>query len=113
MKSSFSSWKRIISVGAALALLLVATPSGSDPALAGEGHHGGGGGGGGGGGWGGGGGVGVGIGVGTILLNEAIRRSQERRSAEPRGCPEGLVPSRKGCVKPGKDKAHKRPDIAK
>ena len=109
MKSSFSSWKRIISVGAALALLLVATPSGSDPALAGEGHHGGGGGGGGGGGWGGGGGVGVGIGVGTILLNEAIRRSQERQAAEPRGCPPGLVPSRKGCVKPGK----KGPDIAK
>ena len=107
MKSSFSSWKRIISVGAALALLLVATPSGSDPALAGEGHHGGGGGGGGG--WGGGGGVGVGIGVGTILLNEAIRRSQERQAAEPRGCPPGLVPSRKGCVKPGK----KGPDIAK
>ena len=54
MKSSFSSWKRIISLGAALALLFVATPSGSDRALAGEGHHGGGGGGGGG--WGGGGG---------------------------------------------------------
>ena len=43
MKSSFSSLKRIISVGAALALLLVATPSGPDRALAGEGHHGGGG----------------------------------------------------------------------
>ena len=105
MKSSFSSWKRIISVGAAVALLLLASSSASNRALAGEGHHGGGGGGGG---WGGG-GVGVGIGVGTILLNEAIRRSQERRSAEPRGCPEGLVPSRKGCVKPGK----KGPDVAK
>ena len=57
-------------------------------------------------------GVGVGIGVGTILLNEAIRRSQERQAAEPRGCPPGLVPSRKGCVKPGKDKGHKGPDIA-
>ena len=110
MKSSFSSWKRIISVGAALALLLVATPSGSDPALAGEGHHGGGGGGGGG--WGGGGGVGVGIGVGTILLNEAIRRSQERQAAEPRGCPPGLVPSRKGCVKPGK-KARTSPSASR
>ena len=94
-----------------MALLLVATPSGPDRALAGEGHHGGGGGGGGG--WGGGGGVGVGvgIGVGTILLNQAIRRSQERQAAEPRGCPPELVPSHKGCVKPGKDKGHKGPDI--
>ena len=111
MKSSFSSWKRIISLGAAVALLLVATPSDPDRALAGEGHHSGGHGGGGWGGGGGGVGVGVGIGVGTILLNQAIRRSQERQAAEPRGCPPGLVPSRKGCVKPGKDKGHKGPDI--
>jgi hypothetical protein len=89
MQSSVLSSKRLISVGAALALLLVA-----HAAVAGEGHHGGHHGGGGGI------GVGVGIGVGTILLNEAIRRSQERQAAEPRGCPEGLVPSRKGCVKP-------------
>src|SRR5688572_7979592 len=40
MKSSFSSWIRIFSVGAAVALLLVAAPSGSDRAVAGEGHHG-------------------------------------------------------------------------
>jgi hypothetical protein len=91
-----------------MALLLVA-----DAALAGEGHHGGGGRHRGGGGGVGGVGVGVGIGVGTIILNEAIRRSQERQAAEPQGCPSGLVPSRKGCVKPGKDKGHKGPDITK
>jgi hypothetical protein len=104
MRPSFLSWKKIVSVGAALALLLIVGPTNPTPALAGSmgggGHHGGGGGGG----WsgGGGGGVGVGIGVGSILLNEAIRRSQERhQAAEPQGCPPGLVPSRKGCVKPG------------
>ena len=64
-----------------------------------------------GGGGGGGVGVGVGIGVGSILLNEAIRRSQERhQAAEPQGCPPGLVPSRKGCVKPGKNKG---PEVTK
>ena len=101
----------IVSVGAALALLLIVGPTSPTPALAGEmgggGHHGGGGGH-----WGGGGGgVGVGIGVGSILLNEAIRRSQERhQAAEPQGCPPGLVPSRKGCVKPGKNKG---PEVTK
>src|SRR6476469_708470 len=105
MEPRFLSWKMIVSVGAALALLLIVGPTSPTPALAGEmgggGHHGGGGGH-----WGGGsGGVGVGIGVGSILLNEAIRRSQERhQAAEPQGCPPGLVPSRKGCVKPGKNK---------
>jgi hypothetical protein len=78
----------------ALALLHHPLLLGPRPALAGEySHHGGGGGGGG--------GVGVGIGIGTTLLNEAIRRHQEREEAsEPRGCPPGLVPSRHGCVKP-------------
>jgi hypothetical protein len=96
----------------ALGLLLIVGPTSPTPALAGNmggGHHGGGGGGG----WSGGGGgvgVGVGVGVGSILLNEAIRRSQERhQAAEPQGCPPGLVPSRKGCVKPGKNKG---PEIA-
>ena len=101
-----------------MALLLIVGPTNPTPALAGSmgggGHHGGGGGGGGdgwSGGGGGGGGVGVGIGVGSILLNEAIRRSQERhQAAEPQGCPPGLVPSRKGCVKPGKNKG---PDVTK
>ncbi|MGB3036202.1 MAG: hypothetical protein WBB72_02305, partial [Methyloceanibacter sp.] len=94
-----------------MALLLIVGPTSPTPALAGEmgggGHHGGGGGH-----WGGGGGgVGVGIGVGSILLNEAIRRSQERhQAAEPQGCPPGLVPSRKGCVKPGKNKG---PEVTK
>jgi hypothetical protein len=101
MRSFVFSLKQIISVGAALALLLVVGPTSPSPALASEmgggGHYGGGGHGGGGIG-----GVGVGIGVGGIILNEAIRRSQERHAAEPRGCPEGLVPSH-GCVKPVKD----------
>ena len=111
MQPRFLSWKMIVSVGAALALLLIVGPTSPTPALAGEmgggGHHGGGGGH-----WGGGGGgVGVGIGVGSILLNEAIRRSQERhQAAEPQGCPPGLVPSRKGCVKPGKNKG---PEVTK
>ena len=109
MQPRFLSWKMIVSVGAALALLLIVGPTSPTPALAGEmgggGHHGGGGGH-----WGGGGG-GVGIGVGSILLNEAIRRSQERhQAAEPQGCPPGLVPSRKGCVKPGKNKG---PEVTK
>jgi hypothetical protein len=103
MRSFVFSLKQIISVGAALALLLMVGPTSPKPALASEmgggGHYGGGGHGGGGIG-----GVGVGIGVGGIILNEAIRRSQERHAAEPRGCPEGLVPSRHGCVKPGKDR---------
>ena len=101
----FLSWTKIVSVGAALALLLSLGPTSSSPALAGvRGAV----------------GVGVGIGVASILLNEAIRRSQERRqaaepdeirrsqerrqAAEPEGCPPGLVPSRKGCVKPGKNR---------
>ena len=112
MRLSFLSWKTIVSVGAALGLLLIVGPTSPTPALAGNmggGHHGGGVGGG----WSGGGGgvgVGVGIGVGSILLNEAIRRSQERhQAAEPQGCPPGLVPSRHGC-KPGKNKG---PEVAK
>ena len=109
MQPRFLSWKMIVSVGAALALLLIVGPTSPTPALAGEmgggGHHVGGSGH-----WGGGGG-GVGIGVGSILLNEAIRRSQERhQAAEPQGCPPGLVPSRKGCVKPGKNKG---PEVTK
>jgi hypothetical protein len=77
MRPSFLSWKTIVSVGAALGLLLIVGPTSPTPALAG--NMGGGGGHGGGGHWGGGGdGGGVGIGVGSILLNEAIRRSQER-----------------------------------
>ena len=65
----FLSWEKIVSVGAALALLLSLGPTSSSPALAGvRGAV----------------GVGVGIGVASILLNEAIRRSQERRqAAEP------------------------------
>jgi hypothetical protein len=107
MSSRRFSWKQISVLGAALLLLPVLT--GTTPVFAGEyGHHGGGHGGGGGGG---GVGVGVGIGVGSILLNEAIRRSQQSEGAEPAGCPEGLVPSRKhGCVKPGKDKG---PEVAR
>jgi hypothetical protein len=108
MQPLFLSWKKIVSFGAALALLLIVGPTSPTPALAG--NMGGGGGHGGGGHWGGGGGggVGVGIGVGSILLNEAIRRSQERhQAAEPQGCPPGLVPSRKGCVPP------KGPHVAK
>ena len=108
MRSFVFSLKQSVSVGAALALLLLVGPTSPRPALAGEmggdhyggGHHGGGGGGGGIG------GVGVGIGVGGIILNEAIRRSQERQATEPQGCPEGLVPTRHGC-KPGKDKGPK------
>ena len=105
MHSPISFWTQICIVGAALLMTRVlAAPS---PALASEyGHHGGGGHGGGGGV-----GVGVGIGVGSILLNEAIRRSQQSEGAEPAGCPQGLVPSRRhGCVKPGKDKG---PEVAK
>jgi hypothetical protein len=113
MQSFVSSLKQIVSVGAALALLLMVGPASPKPAVAGEmgygGHHGGGHSGGGGGI----GGVGVGIGVGSIILNEAIRRSQERQAAEPRGCPEGLVPSRHGCVKPGKDRGPREPEISK
>src|SRR6476659_8255674 len=112
MRLSFLSWKTIVSVGAALGLLLIVGPTSPTPALAGNmggGHHGGGGGGG----WSGGGGgvgAGVGIGVGSILLNEAIRRSQERhQAAEPQGCPPGLVRSRHGC-KPAKNKG---PEVAK
>ena len=62
---------------AACALLVFALftlSSDSQRAVAGEHYHGHGGGGGG---WSG--GVGVGVGVGTILLNEAIRRQQERQ----------------------------------
>jgi len=111
-RPSFLSWKTIVSVGAALGLLLIVGPTSPTPALAG--NMGGGGGHGGGGHWGGSGdggvGVGVGIGVGSILLNEAIRRSQERhQAAEPQGCPPGLVPSRKGC-KPAKNKG---PEVAR
>ena len=77
-----------------MGLLLIVGPTSPTPALAG--NIGGGGGHGGDGHWGGGGdggvGVGVGIGVGSILLNEHIRRSQERhQAAEPQGCPPGLV----------------------
>src|SRR5262245_57380383 len=81
---------------------MVGPTSNPTPALAG--NMGGDGGHGGGGHWGGGGGgvgVGVGTGVGSILLNEAIRRSQERHQAA--GCPPGLVPSRHGC-KPAWDR---------
>ena len=65
----FLSWEKIVSVGATLALLLSLGPTSSSPALAGvRGAV----------------GVGVGIGVASILLNDAIRRSQERRqAAEP------------------------------
>jgi Caspase domain len=109
MQPLFLSWKTIVSVGAALGLLLMVGPTSPSPALASEmggGHHHGGGWSGGGGGV----GVGVGIGVGTILLNEAIRRSQERhQAAEPQGCPPGLVPSRHGC-KPAKNKG---PEVTK
>lgn len=94
----------------ALLLLLNFGSAGPNPAQAdsmggGGGHHGGGGGV----------GVGVGIGVGSILLNEAIRRSQqkhENRQAEPAGCPPGLVPSKHGCKKPGGGK-DKGPNVAK
>jgi hypothetical protein len=64
MRPTFLSWKKIVSVGAALGLLLIVGPTSPTPALAGSmgggGHHGGGGGGGGGGGWSGGGGLVVG-----------------------------------------------------
>ena len=63
MRPTFLSWKKIVSVGAALGLLLIVGPTSPTPALAGGmgggGHHGGGGGGGGGG-WSGGGGLVVG-----------------------------------------------------
>lgn len=101
---------------AACALLVFALftlSSDSQRAVAGEHYHGHGGGGGG---WSG--GVGVGVGVGTILLNEAIRRQQERQryQSQPqhvtqpnKGCPEGMTWSRKKrtCV------SVKGPEIAK
>ncbi len=93
---------------AACALLVFALftlRSDSQRAVAGEHYHGHGGSGGG---WSG--GVGVGVGVGTILLNEAIRRQQERQRYQPqpqhvtqpnKGCPEGMTWSRKKrtCIK--------------
>jgi Caspase domain len=106
MQRRVYSWMQIVA-GAALGLLVIPNLNAS-PALAGHdgGHHGGGHGGGG---WGGGGGgVGVGIGVGAILLNEAIRRSQQRQHAQPVGCPPGLIASRRGCVPP-----RRPPEIAK
>ena len=58
--------------------------------------------------------MGVGVGVGTILLNEAIRRQQEKQQykqhvTQPKGCPEGMTWSRKKrtCVNV------KGPEIAK
>jgi hypothetical protein len=93
-----------LSVTAGLAFALLLQPlSGAGPAHASEmgGHHGGGHGGGGGV------GVGIGIGVGTILLNEAIRRSQQK--AQPVDCPQGTTFSRKahGCVPKDKPKVTK------
>jgi hypothetical protein len=126
MEPLFRCWKKIVPVGAALALLLIVGPTSSSPALAGVRSDV---------------GVAVGIGVASILLNDAIRRSQERhqlaepdaiyrsrerhqpaepdaihrsqerhQAAEPEGCPPGLVPSRKGCVKPSKNKG---PEVTK
>src|SRR4029079_11551370 len=74
---------------ALLAFALFALGSDSQRAAAGE-HYRGHGGGGGGGGWSG------GVGVGTILLNEAIRRQQEKQQykqhvTQPKGCPEGMT----------------------
>jgi caspase domain-containing protein len=95
---------------ALLAFALFALSSDSQRAAAGEHYRGHGGGGGGG--WSG--GVGVGVGVGTILLNEAIRRQQEKQQykqhvTQPKGCPEGMTWSRKKrtCVNV------KGPEIAK
>ena len=92
---------------ALLAFALFALSSDSQRAAAGE-HYRGHGGGGGGGGWSG------GVGVGTILLNEAIRRQQEKQQykqhvTQPKGCPEGMTWSRKKrtCVNV------KGPEIAK
>ena len=95
---------------ALLAFALFALSSDSQRAAAGERYRGHGGGGGGG--WSG--GVGVGVGAGTILLNEAIRRQQEKQQykqhvTQPKGCPEGMTWSRKKrtCVNV------KGPEIAK
>lgn len=91
--------KRVLAVAAALAFLVTALGSDTRYASAGEMKRRGGGDGGSGV------GVGVGIGVGTILLNEAIRRQQQKKQQQnvtrPKGCPEGLVyKKKKGCVKP-------------
>jgi hypothetical protein len=91
--------KRVLAASVLLALL--ALSSDSRHATAGEHYHGHGGGGGGG--WSG--GVGVGVGVGSILLNEAIRRQQEKKQQQVtqpgKGCPEGMTWSRKKrtCIK--------------
>jgi hypothetical protein len=90
---------RVLAVVVALVVLGAALGSDTRSASAGDNMHRRGGGGGGGGV-----GVGVGIGVGTILLNEAIRRQQQKKQqkvTQPKGCPEGLVyKKKKGCVKP-------------
>jgi Caspase domain len=78
------------------AFVLFALSSDSHRATAGEYYHGHGGGGG----WSGS-GVDIGVGVGTILLNQAIRRQQERQQYQQhvtqpnKGCPEGMTWSRK------------------
>ena len=75
-----------------LAFVLFALSSDSHRATAGEYYHGHGGGGG----WSGS-GVDIGVGVGTILLNQAIRRQQERQQYQQhvtqpnKGCPEGMT----------------------
>jgi hypothetical protein len=87
----------------AFAFALFALSSDSHRATAGEYYHGHGGGGG----WSGGSGVDIGVGVGTILLNQAIRRQQERQQYQQhvtqpgKGCPEGMTWSRKKhtCIK--------------
>lgn len=68
--------KRVLAVAAALAFLVTALGSDTRYASAGEMKRRGGGDGGSGV------GVGVGIGVGTILLNEAIRRQQQKSSSK-------------------------------
>jgi len=93
--------KRVLAASVLLAFALLALSSDSRHATAGEHYHGHGGGGGGG--WSG--GVGVGVGVGSILLNEAIRRQQEKKQQQVtqpgKGCPEGMTWSRKKrtCIK--------------